>query len=116
MCEELEPILHTREKVAQVLHRCEEYLPILHTSEIIKIRILSTNFGPQNLSKLTIRKFYIWQMSRIGNNSSYGCEICEMKKKYGSAWLSEVPVSLYYLALFYFSRYRFDLGMAEQLK
>ena len=54
-CEELVPILHTREKVAPVLHRCDEYLPILHTSEIINMRNLNTNFGPQNLSKLTIR-------------------------------------------------------------
>ena len=79
MSEELVPILHTREKVAPVLHRCDEYLPILHTSEIINMRNLSTNFRPQNLSKLTIRKFHIWQMWRIGTNSSYGCEIYEMR-------------------------------------
>ena len=57
MCEELVPILHTREKIAPVLHRCDEYVPVLHTSEIINLRNLSTNFRPQNLSKLTIRKF-----------------------------------------------------------
>ena len=79
MYEELVPILHTRKKVAPVLHRCDEYLPILHTSEIINMRNLSTNFRPQNLSKLTIRKFHIWQMWRISTNSSYGCEIYEMR-------------------------------------
>ena len=68
-----------REKVAPVLHRRDEYLPILHTSEIINMRNLSTNFRPQNLLKLTVRKFDIWQMWRIGTNSSYGCEIYEMK-------------------------------------
>ena len=49
-------------KVAPVLHGCDEYLPILHTSEIINTGNLSTNFRPQNLSKLTIRKFHIWKM------------------------------------------------------
>ena len=79
MCEELVPILHTREKVAPVLHKYDKFLPILHTSEITNMRNLSTNFRPQNLSKLTIRKFHIWQMWRIGTNSSYGCEIYEMR-------------------------------------
>ena len=74
MCEELVPILHTREKVAQVLHRYEEYLSMLHMSEIIKMIILSTHFRPRNLSKLTI-----WQNGGISNNSPYGCEIYEMK-------------------------------------
>ena len=89
-CEEYLPILYTSEiinefftcvrnwyqfftpekKVAPVLHRCNEYLPILHTSEIINMR---------NLSKLTIRKFHIWQMWRFGTNSSCGCEIYEMR-------------------------------------
>ena len=62
MCEELVLILHTQKNVAPVLHRCDEYLPILQTSEIINMRNLSTNFRSQNLSKLTIRKFHIWQM------------------------------------------------------
>ena len=79
MYEELVPILHIREKVAPSLHMFDEYLPILHTSEIINMRNLSTNFRPQNLSKLTIGKFYIWQMWRIGTSSSYGCEIYEMR-------------------------------------
>ena len=60
-------------------HRCDEYLPIFHTSEIINMRNLSTNFRPQNLSKLTIRKFHIWQIWRIGTNSSYRYEIYEMR-------------------------------------
>ena len=51
--DELVPILHIWEKAVPVLHRCDEYLLILHTSEIINIRNLSTNFRPQNLSKLT---------------------------------------------------------------
>ena len=84
MCEESVPILRTQ--VAPVLHRCDEYLPILHTSEIINMGNLSTNFRPQNLSKLTIRKFHIWQMWRFDTNPSYGCEIYEWEF-YGSTKL-----------------------------
>ena len=99
MCEELVPIPHTREKVAPVLHRCDEYLPILHTSEMINMRNLSTNFRPQNLSKLAIRKFHIWQMWCICTNSSYGCEIYEMRNLrfntalLGLTWLFMVSIN-----------------------
>ena len=57
---------------------CEESVPILHTSEIINLWNLSTDFRPQNLSILTIRKSHILQMWCIGTSSSYGCEIYEV--------------------------------------
>ena len=45
---------------------------------IINMWNLSTDFTPQNLSKLTVRKSHILQMWCIGTNSSYGCEIYEV--------------------------------------
>ena len=50
----------------RILHTCEELVRILRTSEIINVRNLSIlnvmNVRPRNLTKLTIRKFHIWQM------------------------------------------------------
>ena len=69
----------SRERVARVFHRCDEYIPILHTPEINDIRNLSTNVRSQNVLKLTMRKFQIWQILRIGTNYSYCCEVFEMR-------------------------------------
>ena len=110
MCEKLVPILHIRGKVAPVLHRCDEYIPVLHTSEIINMRNLGINFRPQNLSKLTIRKFHIWQMRRIGTNSSYGCEIYEMR----NLRFNKAPY-LYHAYFLNYFLYHFFRGITQNL-
>ena len=78
VCEILVPVLHVCEILVPILHTCEELVPILHTSEFINMWNLSTDFTPQKISKLTIRKSHILQMWCIGTNSSYGCEIYEV--------------------------------------
>ena len=88
VCEILVPILHVSEILLPVLHTCEELVPIhlmceesvpiLHTSEIINLWNLSTDFRPQNLSILTIRKSHILQIWCICTSSSNECEICEV--------------------------------------
>ena len=110
ICEHLVPILPICENWIPFLHRCEELVPILHICEnwvpilliwgkiepvlrrwhecvpILQLKMrkmwnLSTDVRSPKSSKLTIRKFHIFQKLRFGTNSSHGvkfakCEIC----------------------------------------
>ena len=71
-------------KIEPVLHRKNTYQ--FFTRWIIRMWNLNADFRPRQLSKLTIRKFHIWQNLRSGTNSSHGvkfakCEICGSTKR-----------------------------------
>ena len=96
VCENWVPILHRCEELVPILHICENWVPILHildksnqsfadstnTSQIFKVKNekdvdLSTDVRPLKLSKLTIRKFHIFQKRRFGTNSSHGVKFAK---------------------------------------
>ena len=59
----LVPNLHTSEFLVPIFH----IMLVLHTLKTIQMWNFSTNFTPQILSKLTVRKFHIYQKWSIGN-------------------------------------------------
>ena len=64
---------------------------------IINMWNLSTDFTPQNLSKLTIRKSHILQMWCIGTNSSHGCEIYEVWNLRFNRAFPNLPTKVYFV-------------------
>ena len=91
-CDELIPFFHRYKGLVPNLHTSEYLVPIfhimlvLHTLKTIQMWNFSTYFTPQILSKLTVRKFHIYQKWSIGSKSLHGVKFTECEN-FGSTRL-----------------------------